>query len=391
MILLLPALLAAAPFRVAAVSDDAAYSSLMADVLTVLGGEVTAPEAIAALREKEAEARIRADEAEASRLRRNESFEELGTFLSAEDEDTGGDDAAELEVVDVSFSPEEMEFLCRGDMDAFEYLKLRENLDLLIVADVREDGLMTESRVYADAMEIHSNLYISSSDSSEFDALLTAVMPLLKSDESAIVRVDVPSTVSVAVDGESVSLIRSVIIMEKGGHTLRFTSPLYSTVEMTVDAETGLTVSPILEEIPSSRLFVSPLPYDAAIYFQGLPADSHFIGEADVPFQLTAVSPGFAPLIVQSRRPMDRIELDLRPEWMESEDVVGRAKDRFYMNMLSTIISFGCYVAAQSAAGIYTEADIAPAVTLFAGISFVQLVELFDSMFDYYQAARLGI
>ena len=76
---------------------------------------------------------------------------------------------------------------------------------------------------------------------------------------------------------------------------------------------------------------------------------------------------------------------------MEDNDIVERSKDRFYTNLLATIISFGCYVASDSLSGIYTDADMAPAVTLFAGVSFVQLVELFDSMFDYYQASRLGI
>ena len=76
---------------------------------------------------------------------------------------------------------------------------------------------------------------------------------------------------------------------------------------------------------------------------------------------------------------------------MDSVNTIEKAKDRFYTNLLSTMISFGCFVAAQSLSGIYTDAGLSPAVTLMAGVSVVGLVELIDSMFGYYQAARLGI
>lgn len=388
-LLLLPFSLVAAPYRVAAVSDDDAFSSLLDDVLTVLSGEVTSPDAIAEYEKKTAEREELEKAEELSSLRRSESFDAIESF-GEDDEEITDDDSLVVEIIAPEFSDVEKSFLLQGDEDAFTYLMLRENLDLLIAADAKEDGLMTECTVYANGEEIHRNLYISSDDSSEFDSLLSALFPMLKDDE-VIVRVEAPSTVSLSIDGEAVTLIRSVIVMERGEHLLRFTSPVYETVEMTIDAEDGLVVAPEFVEFPTSKLFISTLPYDAELYFQGLKSESHFIPEADVPFQITAVREGFAPLLVQSRLPLESINLTLRPQWMEDNDIVERAKDRFYTNLLATIISFGCYVASDSLSGIYTDADMAPAVTLFAGVSFVQLVELFDSMFDYYQASRLGI
>ena len=352
-------------------------------------GEVTSPDAIAEYEKKTAEREELEKAEELSSLRRSESFDAIESF-GEDDEEITDDDSLVVEIVAPEFSDVEKSFLLQGDEDAFTYLMLRENLDLLIAADAKEDGLMTECTVYANGEEIHRNLYISSDDSSEFDSLLSALFPMLKDDE-VIVRVEAPSTVSLSIDGEAVTLIRSVIVMERGEHLLRFTSPVYETVEMTIDAEDGLVVAPEFVEFPTSRLFISTLPYDAELYFQGLKSESHFIPEADVPFQITAVREGFAPLLVQSRLPLESINLTLRPQWMEDNDIVERSKDRFYTNLLATIISFGCYVASDSLSGIYTDADMAPAVTLFAGVSFVQLVELFDSMFDYYQASRLGI
>ena len=392
LILLLPFAVVAAPYRVSVVSDDPRYSSLCLDVLSVLSGDVTSESAITAYEEKADRKELLEREAEISRLRQSESFDFLEELLSTDDEALEAEDETlTLEIVDSSFSDVELEFLYKGDKEATDYLMLRSDIDLLIAADATEDGMMTDVTVYANGDEIHRSLYISSEDDEEFESLLYTLLPMLKGPESVVLHIDVPSVVSVAVDGVPVSFVRSTLVVEEGEHTLTFSSPVYQTLEMTIDAENGLVISPELTEYEPSRLFVSTIPYDSDIYFQGLLSDSHFIEEADVPFQVTAVHPRFSPSLVQSRLPLDEINLTLRPEWMGNENIVERSKDRFYTNLLSTIISFGCYVASQSLSGIYPDADMAPVITLFAGVSFVQLVELFDSMFDYYQAASLGI
>ena len=119
--------------------------------------------------------------------------------------------------------------------------------------------------------------------------------------------------------------------------------------------------------------------------------DSHTLPEAPLPFQVTARHDGFGTYTIQSRMDLDKLEISLRPEWMENEDIVKDAKDRFYRNLLTTLVSFGCYVASGSLEDIYPEAEFSPVTGMLAGFSFVGLVELFDSMFDYFQAARLGI
>ncbi len=385
--LLLPCFLAASPFRTAVVCSDGTYSALISDVLSVLSGPVTSESALSSYSEKLLREEKREKDVALSELRQSESEE----TASEEEDEEAWDGSLEMEIVEVSFSDTELDFLHRGDADAFSYLMLRENLDLLIVAAVSEDGLMTESEVYVNGEAVHHSLFISSDDSAEFDSLLHALLPFIKSSDTVVLHIDVPSVVSVSVDGNAVSLIRSVMVTERGEHTMRFTSPLYETVEMTVDAEDNLVVSPDLSLIPPSLLFAASVPYDADIYFQGLRTDTHLIQNADLPFQITAMHPGFSPYLVQSRIAMDRIELELRPAWMEENNIVEKAKDRFYTNLLSTLISFGCYVASDSLSGIYPDGEWGPAVTLFAGVGFVQLVELLDSMFDYYQTARLGI
>ena len=120
--------------------------------------------------------------------------------------------------------------------------------------------------------------------------------------------------------------------------------------------------------------------------------DNHIAGNGSVPFTVTAIRDGFAPYSVQSTvAPYSRVNIELRPAWMGENDMIERSKDRFYSLLLSTLVSFGLQVAANSVSDIFPDWGIAPVGAVFAGISIVQLVELFDSAFDYFQAAKLGM
>ena len=131
LIMLLPAVLVAAPFRVAAISDDAHFSSLMDDVLSVLSGEMTDPEAIARYEEKRLADEARGRDEELSRLRQQESFEAISQ-LSETENTSDSDGVLTLERVTPQFSDVEMEYLLQGNQEAFDYLMLREDLDLLL-------------------------------------------------------------------------------------------------------------------------------------------------------------------------------------------------------------------------------------------------------------------
>ncbi len=387
-ILFLPLSLFASEARVAYIAESGSYSSMLEDALSLLSGEITAEKTIDAYwaeREKRAEI---AREEEVSSLRVSENFTSLEALESAEEIER---DELYSSIVSPSFSDEERAFLLSGDEDAFSYLMMREDLSILIAASLEEDGLMSNSSVLVNGEPVYENLFVSSDEESEFISLVSALLPFFKDENAVIVRVNVPGIVSVAIDGEVVSPVRSWVVLDRGEHDFRFTSPIYETADMRISVDDGIVIEPELVEKPGSPLFISTLPYDSEIYYQGMKLDSHFIDEADVPFQLTLVRDGFKTLTVQSRLPMTKIDLQLRPEWMDSVNTIEKAKDRFYTNLLSTMISFGCFVAAQSLSGIYTDAGLSPAVTLMAGVSVVGLVELIDSMFGYYQAARLGI
>ena len=390
LLLVLPLFLSAAPYRVAVVSESASYRDIIMDALSILSGDITSGEAIEERRERDERKRTLERERELSELRQAESFDRIESFLDGADVQED-DDGLVLEISDAAFSQTEMEYLCRGDMDAFRYLLLRHDLDLIIAVSTEEDGLMTAVDVWINGEEVHRNLYISSSDDGEFSTMLSILRPMLKGPDTVLVSSSLPRTVTVLIDGEQVTPVRGLIAMERGEHAVSLSSPFYQSVEMSFTAEDGAVLSAHFTPVFSGAIFISSVPYDSSIYYQGQLLDTHTVTEGSVPFQITATHPGFSPRTIQSRIAMDRIQVSLRPAWMEDEDIVERAKTRFYDNLLTTLISFGGYVASGAVERILPDQDLAPVTAMMAGFSFVQLVELMDSMFDYFQAARLGI
>lgn len=377
----------AASFRTAVISDDERSTRIILDALSVLSGPVTSPGSVAAFEAKTERTRNAEREAAINDYIVQENFTALENMSTDE---SVSDDELILEVVSVTVSDIENEYLMKGDEEAFSYVMLSDNLDLLIVSDTKEDGMLRDTSLYVNGREVYSSLYLQSDDDEEFRSILSVLLPYIKSPETIIVPVQIPPVVSLSVDGEAVTPIRSVIALEKGEHDFVFTSPRFERLEETLYVDESTVLSPEFTPLFSGPAFISSLPYDASIYYQGMPVENHVVPEGTVPFSISARRAGFAPYSMQSTEITDTISISLRPEWMGENDTLSRAKGRFYNNLVATLVSFGALVATNSISGIYTDLELAPVAVAFTGISFVQLVELLDSMFDYFQIARMG-
>ena len=387
--LLLSSALGAASFRTAVISDDERSMRMILDALSVLSGPVTSPSAIESFRAKEErENRAEKEERENSYIV-SENFTALENLGEEEEKDEEAEDLV-LEVVSVSVTDTENEFLMEGDEEAFSYVMLSDDIDLLIVSDTAEDGLLTDSTLWVNGKEVYSSLYLSTDDDDQFYSILSVLLPYIKSPDTLIIPVNIPAVVSLSIDGNAVTPLRSVIALEKGEHEMVYTSPRFERIEETVLVDKDTVLSPEFVPLFSGPAFISSLPYDAAIYYQGLPVENHMVEEGTVPFSIAARRSGFAPFSMQSTEITDTISISLRPEWMAENDTAERAKGRFYDNLVATLVMFGAFVATNSLSGIYTNVDLAPVAVAFGGISLVQLVELIDSMFDYFQMARMG-
>ena len=387
--LLLSSALGAASFRTAVISDDERSMRMILDALSVLSGPVTSPSAIESFRAKEErENRAEKEELENSYIV-SENFTALENLGEEEEKDEEAEDLV-LEVVSVSVTDTENEFLMEGDEEAFSYVMLSDDIDLLIVSDTAEDGLLTDSTLWVNGKEVYSSLYLSTDDDDQFYSILSVLLPYIKSPDTLIIPVNIPAVVSLSIDGNAVTPLRSVIALEKGEHEMVYTSPRFERIEETVLVDKDTVLSPEFVPLFSGPAFISSLPYDAAIYYQGLPVENHMVEEGTVPFSIAARRSGFAPFSMQSTEITDTISISLRPEWMAENDTAERAKGRFYDNLVATLVMFGAFVATNSLSGIYTNVDLAPVAVAFGGISLVQLTELLDAMFNYFQMARMG-
>ena len=389
LMLLLSYSIGAASFRTAVISDDERSMRMILDALSVLSGQVTSVSAIEDFNAKEERAAILEKDAERNRYIVGENFTALEGMDSASDA-AADDGELILEIVSITVSDTENEFLMRGDEEAFSYVMLSEDLDLLIVSDTRQDGQLTDFTLWVNGREVYDSLYLSTEDDSEFLSIVSVLLPYIKDADTIIVPVNIPPVVSLSIDGSAVTPVRSVIALEKGEHDIIYTSPRFERIEETVYVDEETTLSPSFTPLFSGPAFISSLPYDAEIYYQGLPVENHVVDEGTVPFSLAARHQGFAPFSMQSTEIADTISISLRPEWMAGNDTVSRAKGRFYDNLVATLVTFGAFVATNSLSGIYADVDLAPVAVAFTGISLVQLVELIDSMFDYFQMARMG-
>ena len=393
LIMLLPLPAGAASYRTLVVSDDEGIASLILSSLSLLSGEVTAPAAIEEYGRKAADEERIAREAAISGYITSENLSGLESYLAQEEaaEAAADDGSLVLEVVEAEVQDAERPFLLAGDRDAFDYIRLVQDLDLIIAAETADEGLLSEVSVYANGDLVHRAAYIASEENDQFLPLTESLLPYIKSEDYIIVPVSMPSNVSLTVDGGSVPLVYGYTVLEKGEHEMRYTSPAFMNLEETVTVDEGYRIEPVLQPLFSGPAIVSSVPFDAEIYYQGVKVEDHMAMNGTVPFSITASAEGFAPFSIQSTRLTDNLTIMLRPGWMEDVDLVADAKTRFYNARLGTLITFGVHVAANAVTNIYPEYSIAPVATAMAGISIVQLVEMVDAMFDYFQAASLGM
>ena len=390
-LLLLAGSLGASPYSVAVVCEDEGYKSLIEEVLSALSGPVTAEEARRSNQLRLESAARFSRESAVSGYRTAEDSAKLEAYLSNK-ETAAYDGISVLTLTEAKLTETEKDFLRIQDPDALEYVLVKYALDLLILADVEDEGQVSEAHVWANGDLIYSSLYRKAAETEEFGALLEALLPFFRDRASVIVRVDAPATVAIAVDGIPVSPVRRTLVLERGAHVFRYSSYSYHTLEERINVEEGTVLSPYLSPVYSGPAFLSAVPYDARLYYQGETVENHVTENGTVPYAVTAVRDGFSLLVQQSTVPSAKIRLELNPAWTDDNNVLEREKRRFYNSLLGTLLSFGCYVGSLSLESIYPDDENFPVTTIaFTGLSLLQLVELVDSMFGYYQAAKLGI
>ena len=289
-------------------------------------------------------------------------------------------------------------FAVRRDESMLEHVMLSSSLDIVFVFLGEDDGQIASIDIYCYAQGQVEDLYSTLHLSGDLDegAVIAAFVRAFSDEDMVVLDLgSFPSSSFVDPStGKEIPFSGGFSLVEPSVTSLVIRREGYLDLEVPVVAQDGVAVlsgKQVEEDIGLFTLVVNPSGSRASLFGVDV-ATLPLVTSFDMGAVLMTVSKdGFRDENLQIGPGEHFRSVMLRPQWMEDEDIVKRAKDRFYTNLLSTIISFGGYVAAQSIEGIWPDAGTSPVTTLFAGFSFVELVALFDSMFDYYQAARLGI
>lgn len=388
LLLIAPIYLSGATFNVAIVSENDSYRRLLDDVLDTFSTSVSSEYALDAMNARIDRDRYSEYASSFSKYMKAENLAAIESlsFTSSQEK------SAALSVLYPEFSDIERKYLLSGDKEAFDYIKMRDGYDMLIaLSDLSSDNI-PEIAMYIDGNLEREALFIDSLKSVEEEYLFSLFSKLLLSDDYKAVSVDLPPSGTIYIDNAQTGIYTSRIILEKGEHDIAYIIPGYVSKEMRLIIDDCIdSIDLDLEEIPLSSLRISSIPYDSKIFYNGLELDGREIKRLSYPFTISARHSGFSLYSMQSMVPIDTLVLQLKPEWLEDEDMLTIAKSRFYMNLFSTLISFGGYVASNVVGNLLPDYDMKPVSVVLGGISLVSLVCMMDSMFEYFDSARAEI
>ncbi len=375
-----------AEFRVGIYSNDENALSLLEEAISSIGGQADSNYSLEKVKKR------LALESERNYLKAlNEAYQK-----------ESGDSVPRIDAEDVSLplnistlylkpADKEQDYLLSGDSDAFRYFLLKENLDLILVLKSEKSDGIPLLTLYADGEIIRESLYLNNLLDEERRALLSVIVPYFRDDSVRIYRLTYPRASAISIDGVKADLLTDFVVLKPGMHRFSISAPYYipADIELELADEEDVVLS--MEKDTPNLLFLSPIPYDAKLNYQGNELSSHLVRDSISPFSLTASYSGFSLYSFESTRALSSLSLSLKPEWMSGENILEKEKGKFYASLFTTLISFGASVGAGTIQRIYSEYDFGPFDVVFTGVSLVSLIWMADSMFSYFDAARYGL
>lgn len=384
--LLLP--LKAGDFRVAVVSGNDALKGIYLDVLELLSGSVDSEIGKALYIERMERSSSDSYEAEKAKLLAGENISKLES-LKVPSYTSGG---LVLSVVEPSFSEKELEYLFKGDEEAHRFLSERENLDLLIVlSEVSRDPVPT-LELYVNGNKARDMLYWENLREQETEEAINLLFPYLKDSTTHLLKIALPENSTLYIDDQQMPLYTGYAALKEGKHKLSYTSMGY--LPKTVDIVVGegfSTIDLALDKVVPLPIYYRTLPYNADVLYNGVGVSGNVIEDGIYPFTVTASASGFDVYSMQSTKREETLDITLKPEWIADLEILKEAKNDFYKSLFITLMTFGAQIGFETVSGLYPEYKMGAISVVFSGASLVSLVNMLDSAFEYFQAAKLGL
>lgn len=337
------------------------------------------------------------------RREREENIEEKKriTLLSQKEEvvtlkekSDGEDDISLLNFEKVSLDLKPFSsFLSNGDKEAYDYLLAKNNLDAIIYVKSTIEDSIEKIDLIINSEVVYSTWFNDYLVESERKNLYQKFSSLLLGDSYNLYKINLtPSDMTLFIDGKSLANDRSYIVLKNGEHNFSLSSYGYKPYSFSRNfdgEESEINLS--LEKSEPISVYVSTLPYDAKMTINGEEIKSKRVDGIYTPFTITLERDGFLPYSYQTNEIKQTISLSMEPQWSENAGLLESNKGEFYRCLFYLLLSFGGYTATNSIENFISPSISRVSKVVFTGCSFVSLIRLIQSAYDYYNSSRMGL
>ncbi len=161
---------------------------------------------------------------------------------------------------------------------------------------------------------------------------------------------DYDSSVSVLLDGESLDIKEGQALIPAGQYTLSLGGELYipKQIPTTILSNTIMHIPSSLERKAGEDMLLTSSLGKVNWYVDGGLLDTACdlnLSTSMVPLVIVAQKQGFSSKTLQVKKPVQRIEVSLQPEWMSRSSLQQEEQSNFYASFRNTLLYFGLYVA----------------------------------------------
>ena len=372
--------------------DEANFSTLFSSALDLVFSSALSEESLVALvqNREDLERKSEADKKYHDALN-SEKFDSEYTL----EESVSSVESVEIKAIE---TPSYFDFSTNDPLQAQHVLKT-EKLDLLFVISGSSLSSLLDYTIdyYSlnSSKELVNRLAIIHKLNNEFLPIVEVLSSNFLSEYAFLQIEDAPISIKVLIDETEQIINNSLIFVKPGVHNVTFSSEAQQSYSEVIEVEKGqvLKKNIKLEDYLYPSLTLSVVPAFGLLGVQGKnPTIGEYYQESQkLPFVINGEAKGFSDINLQVNNPIVYDRIELKPEWMQKDERLKKAKDEMYKALRNTLLWFGSSVLISSLENIYPEQVLSysePIKLTFTSISIISLIDFIYKSSKYYHVAE---
>lgn len=372
--------------------DESNFSTLFSSALDLVFSSALSEESLVALvqNREDLERKSEADKKYHDALN-SEKFDSEYTL----EESVSSVESVEIKAIE---TPSYFDFSTNDPLQAQHVLKT-EKLDLLfVISGSSLSSLLDYTIDYYSlntSKELVNRLAITHKLNNEFLSLVQVLSSNFLAEYAYLQINNAPVSIKVTMEDVEQTIDNSLIFVKPGVHTVLFTADAKKPYTEVIEVGNGqvLNLDIRLEDYIYPSLTLSVVPAFGLLSVQGkTPTLGEYFQESQkLPFVINGEAKGFGDRNLQVNNPIVYDRIELKPEWMQKDERLKKAKDEMYKALRNTLLSFGSSVLISSLENIYPEQVLsysAPIKLTFTSISIISLIDFIYKSSKYYHVAE---